>query len=366
MKSIGIDARLAYKTGVGVYIRNLLKNLPLKKNFVYKVFSLSSDIQKLSLILDKRIQLIPADYKWHSITEQYFYYLLLSKHKLDLMHFTYFSYPILYTKPFITTIHDITQIFFKTGKASTHTNLFYKIKHMGYRITIKKIVSNSVAIITPTKAVKKHLLLQFGQKYFKKIYPIYEGVNFNLLSHNNTSTLHKIIKKPFIFRLGNYYPHKNIDRLITAFLKLNTNYQLVLAGPSDYFQQKIKEKYYNAIVNNHIIFIDDPHDYDITYLYKHSAALIQPSLMEGFGLPLIEAQYYNCPILASDIEVFHELLGNKIFYFDPYDINDIAKKIKIYLQTFKSRKIRVDNSILDKFSFEKMAKKTHLIYEKFI
>lgn len=63
-------------------------------------------------------------------------------------------------------------------------------------------------------------------------------------------------------------------------------------------------------------FFEAVNDSEVAYAYQHAKCLIQASAGEGFGLPLIEAGKYNLPVLCSDIEVFHEVAGDNVNYFE--------------------------------------------------
>jgi glycosyltransferase involved in cell wall biosynthesis len=58
-------------------------------------------------------------------------------------------------------------------------------------------------------------------------------------------------------------------------------------------------------------------DTRLRQLYGGAAALVSPSLCEGFGFPLLEAQSLRAPVLCSDIPVYHETGGDSVLYFDP-------------------------------------------------
>ena len=141
MKTIGIDARLVRQTGVGVYIRNLVNNLascaPRDFKFVIYVMSADSHFFKLPI---KRFSIKVADFRWHSLSEQIGFLKKISDDRLDLMHFTYFTYPVLYTKPFVITIHDLTPVLFKTGRASLLLPLIYEFKHSLFKFFLKKTI----------------------------------------------------------------------------------------------------------------------------------------------------------------------------------------------------------------------------------
>ena len=120
MKKIGIDARLYSQTGVGTYLKNLIYYLDKKgpKDILFYIYLMPDDYNDLSF-KNKNIIKRKVNYRWHTIGEQIGFAIKLYYDKLDLMHFTYFSYPIIYLKKFVATVHDATPLLFKTGKAST-------------------------------------------------------------------------------------------------------------------------------------------------------------------------------------------------------------------------------------------------------
>ncbi|PIP15169.1 hypothetical protein COW98_03770 [Candidatus Roizmanbacteria bacterium CG22_combo_CG10-13_8_21_14_all_35_9] len=364
MKKIGIDARLYSQTGVGTYLQNLLFFLDKKnpKDKIYYIYLREKDASNLRFKSKNLIKRI-ADYQWHSFSEQISFYRLLIKDNLDLMHFTYFSYPVLYRRKFIITIHDLTPLLFKTGKASTKNPLIYKLKYLFFKKVLSSQIKNSSAIITPSKSIKKQIVKYYGGKYQKKIFPIYEGVNHQLFRAKENQELKKKFSKLFFIYVGNFYPHKNVERLIKSFSKIGEDIQLILLGPNDYFQSKIVQLINQLYMKDKVVFYNNPTYADLIFFYRNTQALIHPSMSEGFGLPLIEAAYFNCSVIASDIPVFKEILGNSYLSFDPYSVDDITKKIEYFLE----KKPKYDyKDIVNKYSFEKMAKETLKIYDKFL
>ena len=137
MKKIGIDARLYTQTGVGTYLRNLLNYLPAShpQSTKFFVYLLSKDVRAIDIPNDQFV-IRGVDAPWHTIREQTVFYQALMHDRLDLMHFTYFSYPVLYKRPFIATVHDVTPILFKTGKASTLNPILFEMKHLAFRFVL--------------------------------------------------------------------------------------------------------------------------------------------------------------------------------------------------------------------------------------
>lgn len=360
MKKIGIDARLYFQTGVGTYLRNLLYYLQkiAHPELEFFIYVLESDEANITLNKKNFIKRPVTSY-WHTFGEQTRFLYEIYKDRVDLMHFTYFSYPVLYKRPFVSTIHDTTTLFFKTGKASTKNPIMYEIKHRVFKSVLKSQMKNALKIITPTKTVKKQLIQLYGHSYGEKIIPIYEGVDRTLQKAEINNELNKTFKDPFFIYVGNFYPHKNVETLIRAFSKVIPRYKLILIGPNDYFAKKLLH-YINIMKwNNRIVFYHDVTVPDLKFFYTHAEALINPSFSEGFGLPLVEAAYCNCPVIASNIEVFKELLNEEYVSFDPNDEDDLVKKIHQFLK----KKPAFDyNHIVSQYSFEQMTKETLAVY----
>ena len=365
MKRIGIDARLYSQTGVGVYIRNLLYFLDQieTKDIVFFVYLLDQDFKRVNF-KNKSFVKKRADCYWHTFNEQINFLKILNKDNLDLMHFTYFSFPVLYTRKYLATIHDLTLNFFKTGKASTKTKLVYELKYLAFKFTLKTQVKKALKIITPTKTVKKDLISYYGRKIESKTVSIYEGVNNELISAKENSDLKTKFPGKFFIYIGNFYPHKNVENLIKAFSQINNkDFKLILIGPKDFFVSCLLQLINKLKQEKKIIFYHNQSIDDLVYFYKNAQALIHPSLSEGFGLPIVEAIYFNLPVIASNIPVFKEILEDQYLSFSPNDSKDIEKKINIFMQ----RKSNFDyKKLIEKYSFKKMAKETFVIYENIL
>lgn len=366
MNKIGIDARLFSQTGVGTYLQNLLFYLDKKNNSgnLYYIYLIKDDYNKINF-KSKNIKKKLANFKWHSFSEQIHFLKTLLQDNLDLMHFTYFSYPFFYPKSFIATVHDLTPLFFKTGKSSTRNYFIFSLKHFFYRIGLRLLLSRAKKIITPTKTIKKQLIKNFKIKK-EKILTLYEGVSYKFLIEKERKSFKEKFKN-FLLYVGNFYPHKNLERLIQAFILLRRkSLKLILVGPKDFFSEKIKKVIEKYKGEKQIFIMNNLDTSDLIYLYKKARALINPSLSEGFGLPIIEASYFNCPVIASNIAVFREILGKNYISFDPLSVNDIKNKIQFFLENRKNKVKLSSKKILEKFSFENMTQKTIDLYDQIL
>lgn len=149
------------------------------------------------------------------------------------------------------------------------------------------------------------------------------------------------MKDNYFLYVGNAYPHKNLETLIRA--AEIANVRVVYVGKNDYFYQRLG------------IMPKSVSDRELIKLYKNATALVFPSLMEGFGLPAIEALREGCPVIVSDIPVFHELLGESAIYFNPRDMHELARLLKLPIA--KPKKLEKN------YSWQKMARETLAVYE---
>ncbi|ULH26908.1 glycosyltransferase family 4 protein [Leptospira weilii] len=132
----------------------------------------------------------------------------------------------------------------------------------------------------------------------------------------------------FLFTIGTLEPRKNLRTLIDAYRKLkkqNSSYpfSLVIAGrlgwKSEGLTQLLKE---GSLESEGILFMENPTDEVLAWLYRKCSAFLFPSIHEGFGLPLLEALREGKVCVASDIPVFHEILERKVDLFaEPLDVD---------------------------------------------
>ena len=107
-------------------------------------------------------------------------------------------------------------------------------------------------------------------------------------------------------------------------------------------------------------------DEELANLYRNALALVAPSLMEGFGLPVLEAMSLTCLVLASDIPSFREVANDAVIYFDPYSTDDLKEKLRfVFAISSEEKKKYIESGMqrVRKFSWSRMARETLSVYE---
>lgn len=367
---IGIDCRLWEQTGVGRYIKNLIINLQnIDKTNEYVLFARSQDVESIEKqIASNKWRVVKTDIRWHSVAEQVEFPSLLEKEKLDLVHFPYFSVPIFYDKPFVVTIHDLIINHFPTGKASTLFPILYYLKLFSYKYIIYMGAKNAKKIITPSIATKEEVVdhLKVDDK---KIVVTYEAADENISKEPSSRNL-KTVSGKYFLSIGNAYPHKNLEILLSAFNDLRKeikDIKLVLVGKNDYFYERIKKRAEEIGISENIVFFGKATDEELSYLYKNAVCLVIPSLMEGFGLPVLEAMANKCLVTCSDIPSLREIAKDNAIYFSPKSKSEILDALKkAYYKDYDKNILENSFNLSKKFSWEKTARETLGIYESCI
>jgi len=376
-----IDARLygLEHAGLGRYVMSLVESLKaLDYENEYIVLLRRKYYEKLTF--PKNWRKILFDFRHYTFGEQIFLPFVLYKNKPDIVHFPHFNVPILYFGKFVVTIHDTLMHRFVGGEATTLPWFFYLIRRIGYKIAFYKAVVESSAVIVPSKYVKRDVMSIYRINK-NKVYVTYEGFDqsvFNWIYEKRANTILKnygLKANEYFIYSGNAYPHKNLSRLVSAMTILNDKLKwkakLAITTSRSIFLTRLKKDVSASRATEYVRLLGFVSEADYKVLLNHSIAFVFPSLSEGFGLPGVEAIASGTLLVCSDIPVFREVYGNHAIYFDANDEFDISRKMMrvIDLSTDKSTKrfslIKGARKYALRYSWEKMAGETLLVYKKF-
>lgn len=294
--------------------------------------------------------------------------LIKFEHKLterpDLIHYPGFnpfilSLPLINSLPYVITIHDLIPLKFPIQYPPG-------IKGQLNWILQKNLLRFSRAIITdsytskqdilrfsPVPAAKVHVIHLAPDPIFKPIKPT---KNFDL-------------PKKFVLYVGDVNYNKNLPFLAKICLKLN--YPLVVVGKqavnTDYDHQHPENQAlveFQSLVKSNpvkIIPLGFVSNQDLVQIYNLATMYVQPSLAEGFGLPVLEAMACGCPVLSSRSGSLAEIGGKADLKFTSENLTrcwqSAALRLKLSHQGIAQAK---------HFSWRKTARETLKIYEQAI
>jgi len=365
--NIGVDARMygPKQTGIGNYIKYLIEELArLDKKNTYYIFLRKEEYSAFSVEhLAFKSQKILTDFSWYSLSEQTLFLRTLLKYPLDLMHFPHFNVPLLYRKPFVVTIHDVTPKLFPGEKTGASW-----LRRASYNAVLAHAARASRAIITPSQFTKNDILNYFTVNP-NKIRVIYEGVPSYAPSTETLKANEANEAKSYLLYVGVWRSHKNLQGLLQAFAILKKEglpHSLVLAGPSGEYADEVKKIWQNLGLERWIIAPGFLSEEKLCSLYQNAACVVFPSFYEGFGLVPLEALQAGAPVAVSDIPSLREILGSSAFFFNPRDPQNMAQVINKTLtdKAARHKKLNKAKRILLRYSWEENAKKTLETYKQ--
>lgn len=376
MKTIIFDARMygLAHAGIGRYIKNLLLAFKeLEKEFVFKLLVNEKELTAIKKELGDFYQYYPVKSAHYSLGEQGEINRVLKKLKPDLVHFPHFNVPIFYFGKYVVTIHDLIKHFYK-GRATTTKRAFtYWPKYWSYRLVARRAVKRARAIIVPSFWWKEKLVEIYKLKK-NKIFVTREAVDPSFLKKEKISGQKKrtvlqkynLEGKRFFIYTGSVYPHKNIERLIKALKMLSKDdVCLAIVCSRDVFRERLKKAAVKLKMGNQVKFLGFVPDEELKVLYQKAIALVQPSLMEGFGLTGLEAMSCSCPVLSSSSSCLPEVYGKSVLYFDPLRVDEIKRALEKALNDQNLRKEFINLGLKQaaRFSWKKTARKTIKVYQ---
>lgn len=271
----------------------------------------------------------------------------------------------------IVVIHDIVPFLYPSHFPSgIRGNMIWQLQ--------KILLENSIDWIITDSNTSKNDIVRFLPKVKDKISVIYPIVsdNFKILSDNRilSKTRQKYnLPKQFVLYVGDANWNKNLVNLIKS--AKTEKYELVIAGKvfTDSsvdllhpWNKSLKEVKALAKGVDNIHFLGYVSDRNLVCLYNLASVYVQPSLYEGFGLPVLEALLTGCPVVCSDIGSLREIGSDCVLYFHPNNIDDLTQKINLLTQ---NEKLRIRNSQkglhqAKKFTIDQFVKSFHSICER--
>jgi len=359
MAHIAIDARII-NSSTGTYVERLVHYLEqIDTDNHYSILVPSKDIGYYRPT-NPNFTVISVDFKNYSFAEQTKFKQFLDKLSPDLVHFCMPQQPVLYTGKSVTTVHDLTLL---NTYNSDKNWLVYRAKQLVGRFVFKRIAQTNEHIIVPTNYTKQ-AYAKFSGLAEDSITVTYEAAD------KSEGKLQPYIHpfKQFILYVGQQSDYKNIKRLGDAHQKLLVEHPslgLILVGKLNKSAQNNK-RYFESRGYKNIVFTDFIPDEQRDWLYSEAAAYVFPSLMEGFGLPGLEAMVRGTPVVSSNATCLPEVYGDAALYFNPRNTDDMADKIHRILSddTLRSSLIKKGYKQAKRYSWKKMAQQTLEVYNK--
>lgn len=327
---IAIDARALRWAGIGRYIKNVLvqyNRLPSPHQFTV-LLPAGAVAEYEHLGLGSRFSTSIVDDTYYSWREQLLLWQQLSAVEADLWHFTHFNVPLLFTRPFVVTVHDVTRFIFPGQR---HQRL---ARQVAYEQLFARTIKRARGVITVSEVTRQELAA-LPVAANQTLTTIHEGVDDRYFTPPSTIERTKVrmllgTHNPYLLHVGVWMSHKNLERLLEAhaqLIKTRPGLKLVITG-------RPKPGYHNLLpvakrlgTEQHVIFSGFVPEPLLPALYAEARCFVFPSLYEGFGLPALEAAACGTPVVAANTSSLPEVMGSAAQYINPEHVPSLIAGI---------------------------------------
>jgi mannosyltransferase len=261
-----------------------------------------------------------------------------------IFHSSYYRYCKNENAINITTVHDFTNEYFEHG-----------IKSLSHRIQKRNAINNSKGIICNSENTKRDFL---------EHYPNYNG-DIKVIYNGGYADDYRelgIPKKNTVIFISGRNGYKNFEYAVKLLRKLpRVTLQIIGGGPltgreTQLLRRCIPGRYeqYQSLSNQ-----------ELNIKYNEARFLLYPSLYEGLGLPVMEAQAAACPVVCCDVSSLPEVAGGAAVYITGKDIeHDVQKILKLEDMTYYKAIVEKGFENCKRFSWKKCAEETYDFYQE--
>jgi len=360
---IGIDARLAFRRGVGTYAANLIQALA-RQDQVHRYFLFNAPAALKALVRNRRFEWVNFPFANAAFYEQVLLPRVAASLDLDLLHFVDNSASALTDLPFVVTLHDTM---FQRPLLKVRPNPTFRQRLVwGYKQwSIPRSAPRAAAILTVSDFSKGRIVEGMGLPS-SKVFVTPEGVDRGVFRPQvrKPSKLFKVLVH------GAADERKNLSNILKAAKRLVEKgkvFQLTVIGMDEKeldCTNLLKEEAELGI-GRQVDWVGNVASEMLQQVYAEADLLLYPSRWEGFGLPVLEAFACGVPVVTSTTTSLPEVAGKAALLVDPESPEQIASAVGRVMGSpvLRRRLVAAGHRRAKLFTWDRTAKETLKVYE---
>ena len=364
---VAIDVRKLHDFGIGTYVQNLVRQLARIDHETDYVLLCRKRDAGLAASLGDNFRTVTQRAPNYSVREQFTVPLSLRRAGATLFHAPHYVLPPLTPCRAIVTIHDCIHLRFPQYLPN-------RLAHVYARAQLWTATRRARRVLTVSQASKQDIV-RFFDVPEAKVTVIPNAIDERFRRTPAEADLVRVrgryqLPERFIMYAGNVKPHKNLERLIDAFVTVRgrgfDDLGLLLTGSEVSQYATLRRAVHRHNLHKHVRLLGYQTVETLAVLYRLADVFVFPSLYEGFGLSPLEAIASGTPVVASNVSSLPEVLGDAAVLVDPRDAAAIADGIARVLEDADLRADlhRKGLARAGLFSWEQSVKQVRGIYEE--
>ncbi len=272
---------------------------------------------------------------WHA-TDQQFNYRLRRKGILQLL-----------------TVHDLNFLHEKTG--------LHRLRHI---LQLRCRVAHSDCVTTISRYVRTELL-GFMKNYDSPVPVIYNGITDLSSIAPQCPAFVRDASRPFFFAIGQIREKKNFHTLVPM-MHCFPDYDLYICGDDHFGYADDLRKLIREEGEGRVFLPGKITEAEKVWFYAHCAALLFPSRLEGFGIPVLEAMRFRCKVFASRLGSLPEVCGSHAFYWESFDPESMAAVVRRGLQSWQVEQGEAEAAYARTFNYDTYTQQYIDLYRKML
>ena len=259
----------------------------------------------------------------------------------EILHVPHYNAPIRYLGKTLVMLHDLIHL---------QSREFAKPQYRIYASSLLAMIARRAAHIATVSDTTRMEFLKRYPRAAPKTTVLYNGINHGLFRPTGGDVQRKFRRKydlpaEYLLAVGIGKMHKNIDFVIRSLAPLwrsgTLKEKLVLAGTAGKLPEYVSAALERERAQDHLVLLPRVPEAELPAMYGAARLFIFPSLLEGFGFPLIESMACGTPAVSSSASCLPEIGADAALYFDPRDPESLRRAVRRVLEDRKlSQKMR--------------------------